>query len=106
MKKSEEQKFEDLPKKVQKKILRELWMKSIRPVEDREIENGTIQILNYIKNHPNIERKEISESLGFTKKKVKRILNRLSEKMIKRNYQHNELRYEYIGNRYLSESGE
>lgn len=106
MKKSEEQKFEDLPKKVQKKILRELWMKSIRPVEDREIENDTIQILNYIKNHPNIERKEISESLGFTKKKVKRILNRLSEKMIKRNYQHNELRYEYIGNRYLSESGE
>ena len=93
--------FNDLPKKIQKKIMRELFLKDVRPVTERPIENGTVQILNYIKNHPYTERKDIVESLGFQKKKVKRILGQMTGKMVKEIFLNKELRYVYIGEKFL-----
>lgn len=92
-------KFEDLPKKTQKKILRGDFRKATR-VNKSTLEKGTFEILELIKKNPGITRKKIIDSTQFLKKKVKRILNH-SSVMLEKKTMNNEERYYYVGDKWL-----
>jgi len=97
--KEEEIKFEDLPKKTQKKILRGDFLKC-RSVQPSPIENGTFEILKLIKENPGITRLKLIELSKFLKKKIKRILKHSSIMLNKKSLYTIE-KYYYVGEKLL-----
>jgi len=94
--KEKEIKFEDLPKKQQKKIIQDYWDKKrpIRKVEARSIETGTETIVKLVKDQPGIARHKIISATSYPKKKVKRIIDKCP--MIRTEYMNKELRCYYV----------
>lgn len=100
--KPQEIRFEDLPKKVQKQILRKHYFSDVKPVEPREVEEGTVKILQALKTTKKpMTRLELVERTGFCKKKVKRILNRLEGFLVKKTTSYSVTTYKYVGNELL-----
>jgi len=92
-------KFEDLPKRFQKKIMRGDY-RSCSPVEPKNFETGTFAIMKIIKENPGISRIKIVDTLKLSKKKVKRILKQ-NTLIVNRVFQKNETKYYYVGDKLL-----